>query len=294
MAVVSTFLPGLRRVRQGKVRDVYEAGDHLLIVATDRLSAFDVVMAEGIPDKGKILNQLSAFWFERLEAVCPNHLITADRDRVRLLVQDDDLVARASLVRRAEPLPIECIVRGYLAGSLLKEVKRDGPNVHGLDLPTGLEEGSRLPEPIFSPSTKATEGHDENISYAQAEEIVGPAVAAQLRDWSIALYVEAERHARSCGLILADTKFEFGQTEDGPIWIDEAFTPDSSRYWEECLWRPGGPQPSYDKQFVRDYLESVGWNKRPPPPALPADIVSRTREKYLEAFRRLVGREPAL
>lgn len=289
--LLHTALHGLPPPRVGKVREIYDLGDAVLIVATDRISAFDVVMANGIPDKGRVLNQLSSFWFHRLARICPNHVLSVDDEAIatRLPRPQPEIRGRATLARKADPLPIECVVRGYLAGSLFKEYKAGGGNILGLSLPDGLLDGSRLPEPIFTPATKAREGHDENISFAQAVDLVGKEVAEQAREWSIAIYRAAALHAEQCGLILADTKFEFGLTDDGLVWIDEALTPDSSRYWDASLYRPGQAQPSYDKQFVRDYLESSGWNKQPPGPELPPDIVARTRSKYLEAYRLLTG-----
>ena len=291
--LLHTALHGLPPPRVGKVREVYDLGDSVLIVATDRISAFDAVMANGIPDKGRVLNQLSAFWFDRLARVCPNHVISVDDEVIaaRLPRPQPEIRGRATLARKATPLSIECVVRGYLAGSLFKEYRASGGNVHGLALPDGLLDGSRLGEPLFTPATKAQEGHDENISFAQAVDLVGKEVAEQARDWSISLYLAAELHAEHCGLILADTKFEFGVTDDGLIWIDEALTPDSSRYWDASLYQPGQAQPSFDKQFVRDYLESSGWDKLPPGPELPPEIVAQTRAKYLEAYRLLTGHD---
>jgi phosphoribosylaminoimidazole-succinocarboxamide synthase len=295
MAVLlESRLPGLEPVRRGKVRELYDLGDCLLMVATDRVSAFDVVMENGIPGKGAILNRLSAFWFERLAPISPHHLITIDDLAIaeRIGEPAPELVGRAALVRRATPLPIECVARGYLAGSLYKEYQAQGPGVHELDLPAGLLDGDRLPEPIFTPATKAETGHDENLSFADAADLVGYELAANLRDLTLTLYREAERHARTVGLILADTKFEFGLSDDGLIWIDEALTPDSSRYWEASDYRPGGPQPSFDKQPLRDWLEASGWNKRPPGPRLPDEVVASTQARYEECYRRLTGREP--
>lgn len=291
--LLHTALHGLPPPRVGKVREVYDLGDSVLIVATDRISAFDAVMANGIPDKGRVLNQLSAFWFDRLARVCPNHVISVDDEVIaaRLPRPQPEIRGRATLARKATPLSIECVVRGYLAGSLFKEYRASGGNVHGLALPDGLLDGSRLGEPLFTPATKAQEGHDENISFAQAVDLVGKEVTEQARDWSITLYLAAALHAEHCGLILADTKFEFGLTDEGLIWIDEALTPDSSRYWDASLYQPGQAQPSFDKQFVRDYLEASGWDKLPPGPELPPEIVAQTRAKYLEAYRLLTGHE---
>ena len=296
-ALLNTSLPGLPQPRaHGKVREIYDLGPDLLIVTTDRISAFDVIMANGIPDKGKVLNQLSGFWFDMLTAVCQNHVITLD-DRIiseRTGFQGDELKGRSMLVRKAKPLPIECVARGYISGSLFKEYRAEGGRVHNLNLPEGLLESAKLPEPIFSPATKAEEGHDQNLSWEQAVDLVGRETAETVRSWTLSLYTRANEYAATKGLILADTKFEFGETEDGIIWIDEALTPDSSRFWDTALYHPGGPQASFDKQFVRDYLESIGWNKVPPGPSLPDDVVSKTREKYLEAFRRLTGHDLAV
>ena len=295
-AVMRTAIPGLGEPRRGKVREVYNLGDDLLIVATDRISAFDVVMANGVPGKGVVLNQISAFWFDKLKGVCPNHVLSIDDRVVAARVGADlpELHGRCTIARRAEPLTIECVARGYIAGSLFKEYKAQGGKVHGLDLPDGLLDGSRLPEPIFTPATKAQEGHDENISFNQAVDLVGREVAEQARTWTLELYSRAAAHAESVGIILADTKFEFGLTNDGLIWIDEALSPDSSRFWEADQWRPGGAQPSFDKQYVRDFLETLEWDKRPPGPVLPPDVVEGTQRRYLEAYRRLVGRDLAL
>jgi len=287
--------------RQGKVRDIYDFGDRLLIVATDRISAFDYVLGSGIPDKGKVLTQISAFWFERTRALVPNHLISTDvRDYpADTRVDADTLAGRSMLVRRTEPLPIECVARGYLSGSGWKDYKATG-QVCGIALPAGLRESDRLPAPIFTPATKALSGHDINISEADAAALVDPAVLARARHLTLQLYAEGSAHAEACGIIVADTKFEFGLlADDGRpavdrlILIDEALTPDSSRFWPQNGYAPGGPQPSFDKQFVRDYLEAIRWNKQPPVPSLPDDVVIKTREKYVEAFRRLTGRELA-
>lgn len=290
--MLSTFVPGLAEPRRGKVREVYDLGDSLLIVATDRISAFDVVMANGIPDKGRILNQMSAFWFERLADVCPNHVLSTDDAQIARRIGFDDpaLLGRTTLAKKAKPLSIECVARGYLAGSLYKEYRAAGGRIHGLELPEGLLESGALPAPIFTPATKAQEGHDENISFEEAANRVGRETAETVREWTLELFRRASEHAADQGLILADTKFEFGETDDGLIWIDEALTPDSSRFWEASLYKPGGPQPSYDKQFVRDYLESIAWDKRPPGPTLPPEVVEKTREKYREAYERITGR----
>lgn len=291
MALTSTHLAQLGKPRTGKVREVYDLGSQLLIITTDRISAFDVIMANGIPDKGRILNQMSAFWFDKFSDKVPHHMISIDDDEVAGLVGESnpDLRGRCMISRKAQPLTIECVARGYICGSLYKEYKRDH-KVHGLGLPEGLVDGSKLPEPIFTPATKAEEGHDENISFSRACDMVGREVAEQVRDWTLMLYQEAAIHAAKAGLILADTKFEFGLTDDGVIWIDEALSPDSSRYWESSLYAPGGPQPSFDKQYVRDYLETLNWDKTPPGPELPEDVVMNTRAKYVEAFERITGR----
>jgi len=292
LPLLSSSIPGLTPPRAGKVREVYDLGDRLLIVATDRISAFDVVMANGIPDKGRILNQMSAFWFDKLAHVCPTHVLSVDDEEIqRALPQPHpELLGRCTLARRATPLTIECVARGYISGSLFKEYRSHGPQVHGLNLPPDLKESGRLPEPIFTPATKAQEGHDENISFERACEMVGREVAEQAREWTLTLYRQASAHAQAKGLILADTKFEFGMTEQGLIWIDEALTPDSSRFWDATAYQPGRPQASFDKQFVRDYLDSIDWDKRPPGPVLPDEIVLKTRAKYVEAFERVTGR----
>jgi len=293
--VIETRLDGLAPSRQGKVRDLFDLGDRLLLVATDRISAFDYVLPSGIPDKGRVLNQLSAFWFERTTHVTPNHFITLDPAAypAGLAPFRTQLTGRSMLVRRTTPVPIECVARGYLSGSGWKEYVANG-TVCGIALPAGLRESDRLPEPIFTPATKATDGHDLNISEAEAGRLVGLELVARLRELTLALYAHGAAHAADRGIILADTKFEFGRTDDGELLlIDEAMTPDSSRYWPADQYAPGGPQASFDKQFVRDYLEEIRWNKQPPVPALPEAVVARTREKYLEAFRRLTGRDLA-
>ena len=280
-------------IGRGKVRDLYAVGDALLMVATDRISAFDHVLGTGIPGKGKILTQISLFWFDLVRDIVPNHLIATKVAEypAELRAYADQLEGRSMLVKRAQMFPVECVARGYIAGSGWKEYKATG-TVCGIKLPAGLQDGSRLPEPLFTPSTKSQDGtHDENISYAAVEKAVGADVADELRRLTLAIYETAGRHAESCGMILADTKFEFGMTQDGIVLADEVLTPDSSRFWEASLWKPGGAQPSFDKQFVRDYLESIHWNKQAPPPSLPEDVVERTLHKYLEAFRRLTGRD---
>jgi phosphoribosylaminoimidazole-succinocarboxamide synthase len=287
-----THLPGVPLFSRGKVRDVYTtAGDRLLIVATDRLSAFDVVMAEGIPLKGRVLTQLSLFWFDLLRDVVPSHLLTADcadyPEELRPFT--NQLAGRSMLVVKTQPLPIECVVRGYLAGSGWKEYQQTG-TVCGLKLPAGLQESSQLPEPIFTPASKAQSGHDINITWEETVAQVGRTDAERVRDGSLALYAKARDHAASRGIIIADTKFEFGRHGGGILLIDEIFTPDSSRFWPLDGYQPGKSQPSFDKQFARDYLESISWNKQPPPPPLPAEVVQKTSEKYQEAYRRLTGR----
>jgi phosphoribosylaminoimidazole-succinocarboxamide synthase len=297
--VLQTQFAGLTPPRRGKVRDVYEIGHDLLIVATDRISAFDYVLASGIPDKGKVLNQLSAFWFDVMGPIVPHHVITTNADEYPSVLRPyaDVLRGRSMLVRRTAPLPIECVVRGYLSGSGWKEYQKSG-TVCGIGLPAGLRESDRLPSPMFTPSTKAESGHDINITEAEAGALVGPDRIARLRDLSLEIYSRGATHARGQGIIVADTKFEFGLATDAAgadtlILIDEVLTPDSSRFWPADQYAPGGSQPSYDKQFVRDHLEAVGWNKLPPAPALPADVITKTREKYLEAHRLLTGRELA-
>ena len=291
--VIHTQLGGAAPHRQGKVRDIYEFGDHLLLVATDRISAFDYVLGSGIPDKGKVLTQLSEFWFEQTRDIVVNHLITTDvRQYPAELQGDADMLAgRSMLVQKTDPIPIECVARGYLSGSGWKDYRATG-TVCGVPLPPGLRESDRLPAPIFTPATKATSGHDINISQVEAGRIIGDQLIVTLRELTLQLYAFGAAHAEVRGIILADTKFEFGLAGDGRIvLIDEVMTPDSSRYWPKDQYRPGGPQPSFDKQYVRDYLEQINWNKQPPVPSLPEDVVMRTRDKYLEAFRRLTGKE---
>jgi phosphoribosylaminoimidazole-succinocarboxamide synthase len=293
--IIETRLSGLTLQRRGKVRDVYEIDDHLLIVATDRISAFDYVLGSGIPDKGRVLTQLSAFWFGELADVTPHHLVSTDLAAFPLAARAhaDVLRGRAMLVRKTSPVPIECVARGYLSGSGWKEYQQTGA-VCGIPLPHGLRESDRLPEPIFTPATKADSGHDVNISEDEAGRIAGRGLVARLKALTLELYRRGAGHAESCGIIVADTKFEFGlaggTTSDHLILIDEVLTPDSSRFWPQDRYRPGQPQPSFDKQYVRDFLESVRWNKQPPVPSLPDEVVQRTREKYLEAFRLLTGR----
>jgi len=291
--LLQTDFPNLGLFASGKVRDVYTLGsDHLLFVATDRISAFDYVLATGIPHKGRVLTQLSLFWFEFLKDVVPNHLVTADVSRYPKEAQAyaDRLRGRSMLVKRAEMFPVECVVRGYLSGSGWKEYKANG-SVCGIKLPPDLRESDQLPEPIFTPATKATTGHDENISFEQMTKLVDPEDARRLRDLSLAVYRKAADYARQKGIIIADTKFEFGRTLAGITLADEVLTPDSSRFWPAEKYEPGMSQQSFDKQYVRDYLEEVRWNKQPPAPALPADVVRRTSDKYVEAYRKLTGRE---
>ena len=291
--LIDTRLNGLAPHRHGKVRDIFDLGDSLLMVATDRISAFDYVLGSGIPDKGRVLTQLSAFWFARTTSIVPNHVLSVD---VRTYPQGldrhvDMLAGRSMLVRKTVPVPIECVARGYLSGSGWKEYTASG-TVCGIALPPGLRESDRLPSPIFTPATKAESGHDINISEADAGRLVGPALIERLKALTLALYDHGVRHADSCGIILADTKFEFGLTSEHEIiLIDEVMTPDSSRYWPKAQYSPGGAQPSFDKQYVRDYLEQIHWNKQPPVPELPESVVARTREKYLDAFRRLTGKD---
>ncbi len=293
LPILETTLADRRPDRRGKVRDIYDFGDQLLIVATDRISAFDYVLGSGIPDKGKVLTQISQFWFARTRSIVRNHLLATDPalypEPARAAA--DLLRGRSMLVTRTEPLPIECVARGYLSGSGWKDYRATGA-VCGITLPPGLRESDRLPEPLFTPATKAQSGHDINISEADAAAIVGATTLARARELTMRLYAEGSAHAESKGIIVADTKFEFGLLPDGElILIDEVLTPDSSRFWPQDGYAPGGPQPSFDKQFVRDYLESIKWNKQPPVPSLPPDVVARTREKYVDAFRRLTGRE---
>jgi len=297
--VMTTSLAGLGPRRQGKVRDIYDLGDKLLLVATDRISAFDVVMAEPIPDKGRILTQLSAFWFRHLADLTPNHLVSLKVEEFPPACRpfQDLLAGRAMLVRKCKPLPVECIVRGYLSGSGWAEYRQNGA-IGGLTLPPGLVESQKLPEAIFTPSTKAELGtHDENISFTIMASQIGAALAAKVRDLSLAIYRRALTWAEPRGIIISDTKFEFGLaagadgTGDQLLLIDEVLTPDSSRFWPQEDYRPGGPQKSYDKQYLRDYLESLGWNKQPPPPPLPADVIANTRTRYLQALETLTGEE---
>jgi len=288
--LLETNLPGVKLFSRGKVRDVYEIGGRLLVVATDRLSAFDVVMREGIPDKGRVLTQLSCFWFDLIQREIRHHFITADGAAYppELHAFADQLEGRSMLVEKAQPFPIECVVRGYLVGSGWKEYRATG-SVCGIKLPAGLEEASRLANPIFTPSTKAQTGHDENITWEDTVARVGQEAAEKLRDLSLGLYHKGREFAEGRGIIIADTKFEWGLKDGQIILIDEVLTPDSSRFWPRHDYAPGKSQPSFDKQFVRDYLESLHWNKQPPPPPLPAEVVEKTSEKYREAYHLLTG-----
>jgi phosphoribosylaminoimidazole-succinocarboxamide synthase len=296
--VMTTSLAGLGPRRQGKVRDIYDLGDQLLLVATDRISAFDVVMNEPIPDKGRILTRLSAFWFRRLADLTPNHLVSLKVEEFPPACRpfQDWLEGRTMLVQKCKPLPVECIVRGYLSGSGWAEYRQSGA-IGGLALPPGLVESQKLPEPIFTPSTKAELGaHDENIDFADMASLIGAGLAAKVRDLSLAIYQQALAWAEPRGIIIADTKFEFGLAagpgnHDQLLLIDEVLTPDSSRFWPQEDYQPGGPQKSYDKQYLRDYLESLGWNKQPPPPPLPAEVIANTRARYLQALKTLTGEE---
>lgn len=291
--LLETSLAGGTLFSRGKVRDIYElSGDRLLIVATDRLSAFDVVMAEGIPNKGRVLTQLSCFWFGMFWDVCRNHFLTVNVHDYpsELHPFTEALSGRSMMVRKAQPFPIECVVRGYLAGSGWKEYRTTG-EICGIRLAMGLTESAKLDEAIFTPATKAASGHDENISFDEMASRIGRDTATKLKDLSIDLYLRAQKYAAKKGIIIADTKFEWGLCDGHITLIDEVLTPDSSRFWPEAGYKAGGPQPSYDKQFVRDYLESAHWNKKPPPPPLPLEIVKKTSEKYREALRRLTGRD---
>jgi phosphoribosylaminoimidazole-succinocarboxamide synthase len=290
--LIETRLNDLVPQKQGKVRDIFDCGDALVLVATDRISAFDYVLGSGIPDKGKVLTQLSAFWFERTTGIVPNHLLSTDVPEYPepLRRHGEVLHGRSMLVRKTAPVPIECVARGYLSGSAWKEYVATG-SVCGIALPAGLRESDRLPAPIFTPATKAASGHDINISEEEAGRLVGAELVSRLKDLTLSLYDHGARHAEANGIILADTKFEFGLMADNSILlIDEVMTPDSSRYWPRDQYAPGRPQPSFDKQYVRDYLEQIRWNKQPPVPSLPENVVLGTRDKYLEAFRRLTGK----
>ena len=291
--LLRTDFPELKLHASGKVRDVYNLdSDHLLFVATDRISAFDYVLATGIPHKGRVLTQMSLFWFEFLREVVANHVVTADVEKYPATAQKyaDQLHGRSMMVMRAEMIPVECVVRGYISGSAWKEYKASG-RVCGIELPPGLKESSKLPQPIFTPATKATTGHDENIPFDEMTRIVGVELSTQLRDLSLKVYSKASDYALQKGIIIADTKFEFGMTSKGITLADEVLTPDSSRFWPADKYQPGRAQDSYDKQYVRDYLEQIRWNKLPPAPALPAEVARQTSEKYLEAFHQLTGHE---
>jgi phosphoribosylaminoimidazole-succinocarboxamide synthase len=291
--LLHTEFPDVQLHASGKVRDVYNLdSDRLLFVATDRISAFDYVLATGIPHKGRVLTQVSLFWFDFLKDVVPNHLITADVSQypAQLKKYEDQLAGRSMIVQRAEMFPVECVVRGYISGSAWKEYKATG-SVSGIQLPAGLRESDPFPEPIFTPATKATTGHDENISFDTMVGILGAETSEQLRDLTLKIYKKASEYARTRGIILADTKFEFGRTSKGITLADEVLTPDSSRFWPADKYQPGSAQESYDKQFVRDYLEQIRWNKQPPAPALPQDVARKTSEKYLEAYQQLTGRK---
>jgi len=292
--LLQSEIPGIPLLNRGKVRDIYDFGDHLLIVASDRISAFDVVLPNGIPHKGRVLNQISAFWFKTLEKIVPHHLVSIDLTGFPRLAKEtaSELAGRAMIVKKAKPLRVECIVRGYLSGSGWKEYRSAG-SICGIALPGGMKESAKLPEPIFTPSTKAEIGiHDENIDFAAAEKILGKDLAGQVRSVSLRIYREASALAESRGILIADTKFEFGLDETGKlILIDEALTPDSSRFWPKDGYAPGGAQKSFDKQFVRDYLISLKWDQKPPAPSLPEDVILRTSAKYVEVFERLTGRK---
>jgi phosphoribosylaminoimidazole-succinocarboxamide synthase len=291
--ILQTEFPGLKLLTSGKVRDVYELDNNrLLFVATDRISAFDYVLATGIPQKGRVLTQISLFWFDFLCDVVPNHLVTADLERYPQEIQKyaDQLRGRSMIVQRAEMFPVECVVRGYISGSAWKEYKASG-KVCGIELPAGMRESEAFPEPIFTPATKEASGHDENISFGRMCEILGTETASTLRDLTVRIYKKAAAYARQRGIIIADTKFEFGRTGNGITLADEVLTPDSSRFWPADKYEPGRSQESYDKQYVRDYLEQIRWNKQPPAPALPAEVAAKTSEKYLDAYFRITGRK---
>jgi phosphoribosylaminoimidazole-succinocarboxamide synthase len=288
--ILQLELPGIKKLKSGKVREIFDLGDRFLFVASDRISAFDVVMPNGIPRKGEVLTQVSYFWFDQTKAFQPNHLLSRPGEELppKLAPFKDKLAGRSMLVKKAKPLPIECVVRGYLAGSGWKEY-RQSQCVCGIKLPPGLKESSELPEPLFTPATKAETGHDENISFEQAAKLTGRDVADRARAASLKIYDFARDYARKRGIIIADTKFEFGMLDGEMILIDEVLTPDSSRFWPADQYEPGKSQPSFDKQFVRDYLETLDWNKQPPGPMLPADVVAKTTAKYLDAYERLTG-----
>jgi len=289
--LLKTEFNDLRLFRRGKVRDVYDLGDKLLIVSTDRVSCFDVVLPCGIPEKGKILTDISVFWFDFIKDIIPHHLLCADVDKYpqELKKHKADLDGRSMLVLKTKPLPVECIVRGYLSGSGWKEY-REKQSVCGISLPEGLKESDKLPQVLFTPSTKADLGHDQNVSQEYIANLVGAQTACRLKEISVNIYKRASDYALKKGIIIADTKFEFGINNDQMIIIDELLTPDSSRFWPLSEYRPGGPQPSFDKQFVRDYLEALNWDKTPPAPGLPGEIIKKTSEKYLEAYRKLTAK----
>jgi phosphoribosylaminoimidazole-succinocarboxamide synthase len=290
--ILETNLPGVERYGRGKVRDVYSVDGKLVIVATDRISAFDYILPTGIPDKGKVLTQLSLFWFDFLRDLTPNHFLSATVDEYPAPLPEfaDQLVGRSMLVKRAKMVEIECVARGYISGSGWKEYRQHG-TVCGIKLPTGLKESDKLPEPIFTPATKATTGHDENVSFEHVVSLIGEPLAARLRDLTLNIYTRAAEYAETRGIIIADTKFEFGFVGDELVLGDEVLTPDSSRFWPAETYKPGGAQFSFDKQFVRDYLESIHWNKQPPAPLLPEEVAVKTSEKYRQAYRILTGRE---
>jgi phosphoribosylaminoimidazole-succinocarboxamide synthase len=290
--LLESELPGVERHARGKVRDIYNIGDYLLIVATDRISAFDYILASGIPGKGRVLTQLSVFWFEFLRGVTPSHFLTANVSEYPdpLPEHREQLEGRSMLVKRAKMIEIECVARGYLSGSGWKEYRESG-SVCGIRLPAGLQESDKLPEPIFTPAKKAQTGHDENVSYEAVADAVGAELAQRLRDLTLAIYRSAADYAAGRGIIIADTKFEFGFVDGQIVLADEVLTPDSSRFWPAATYQPGGPQPSYDKQYVRDYLEGIRWNKQPPAPALPAEVAEKTSQKYKQAYRELTGKE---
>jgi phosphoribosylaminoimidazole-succinocarboxamide synthase len=289
--LIDSKLGGIERIGRGKVRDIYRVGEELLIVATDRISAFDYILATGIPDKGRVLTALSVFWFEFVKDLTPTHFLTANVEEYpeALRPYREELEGRSMLVRRAEMIEVECVARGYLAGSGWKEYQRSG-TVCGIRLPAGLKESDKLPEPIFTPSTKAQSGHDENVSFDTVVRLAGEDLARRLRDLTLTIYRKAADYAAGRGVLIADTKFELGFAGGELVLADEVLTPDSSRFWPQASYRPGGPQPSYDKQYVRDYLESIHWNKQPPAPPLPPEVAARTSEKYKEAYRALTGR----
>jgi phosphoribosylaminoimidazole-succinocarboxamide synthase len=293
--VLETQLPGLRPFIRGKVRDVYDLDSQLLIVATDRISAYDSILPTGIPGKGRVLNQLSAFWFGRVRNLCPSHFISIDPDQISRALRlhadglpEGELAGRSMLASKARAFPVECVVRGYLDGSAWREYRESG-SVCGIALPAGLVQGSRLPEPIFTPATKAQSGHDENLTHQQMARLMDPGHMQRVIELSMAVYNFAAAHALERGVIVADTKFEFGVFQETVVMIDECLTPDSSRFWDAEQYRPGGPQPSYDKQFVRDYLDGIGWDHQPPAPPLPPEVAQGTAEKYRELFRRITG-----